>query len=47
VPTVYLTVRNGSSVRDQIPNAHVKSSRPKVYWKDDGFQEVRSLYTYW
>ncbi|KAL9379334.1 hypothetical protein Peur_027816 [Populus x canadensis] len=31
-----ITARNGSSVRDQIPNAHVTSSRPQVYWKDDG-----------
>jgi hypothetical protein len=43
VPTVELKVRNGSSVRVQIPNAHVSSYKPKVYWKDDGFEEV--LYT--
>ena len=30
-------------MRDQIPNAHVTSSRPQVYWKDDGFQEVRFI----
>lgn len=41
--TVELTVRNGSSVKLQIPNAHVTSYKPKVYWKDDGFEEV--LYT--
>ncbi|KAJ8527507.1 hypothetical protein K7X08_000014 [Anisodus acutangulus] len=40
---VELTVRNGSSVKLQIPNAHVTSYKPKVYWKDDGFEEV--LYT--
>ncbi|XP_059668205.1 photosynthetic NDH subunit of subcomplex B 2, chloroplastic [Cornus florida] len=43
VPTVELTVRNGSSVRLRIPNGHVTSYKPKVYWKDDGFEEV--LYT--
>lgn len=43
VPTVELTVRNGSSVKVQIPTAHVTSYNPKVYWKDDGFEEV--LYT--
>jgi hypothetical protein len=43
VPTVELKVRNGSSVRVQIPNAYVSSYKPKVYWKDDGFEEV--LYT--
>ncbi|KAF5725713.1 hypothetical protein HS088_TW23G00440 [Tripterygium wilfordii] len=43
IPTVELTVRNGSSVRLQIPDAHVTSYKPKVYWKDDGFEEV--LYT--
>uniref|UniRef100_M1AGG4 Galactose mutarotase n=1 Tax=Solanum tuberosum TaxID=4113 RepID=M1AGG4_SOLTU len=41
--TVELTVRNGSSVKLQIPNAHITSYKPKVYWKDDGFEEV--LYT--
>jgi hypothetical protein len=30
-------------VRVQIPNAYVSSYKPKVYWKDDGFEEV--LYT--
>ncbi|XP_059292241.1 photosynthetic NDH subunit of subcomplex B 2, chloroplastic [Lycium ferocissimum] len=40
---VELTVRNGSSVKLHIPNAHVTSYKPKVYWKDDGFEEV--LYT--
>ncbi|KAG2682786.1 hypothetical protein I3843_10G000900 [Carya illinoinensis] len=43
VPIVELTVRNGSSVRLRIPDAHVTSYKPKVYWKDDGFEEV--LYT--
>ncbi|KAJ6697267.1 hypothetical protein OIU85_003618 [Salix viminalis] len=43
VPSVELKVRNGSSVRVQIPNAHISSYKPKVYWKDDGFEEV--LYT--
>ncbi|CAI9101028.1 OLC1v1038251C1 [Oldenlandia corymbosa var. corymbosa] len=43
VPTVELTVRNGSSVKLHIPTAHVTSYKPKVYWKDDGFEEV--LYT--
>ncbi|CAB4273160.1 unnamed protein product [Prunus armeniaca] len=43
IPIVELRVRNGSSLRLQIPNAHVTSYKPKVYWKDDGFQEV--LYT--
>lgn len=43
VPLVELTVRNGSSLRLQIPNAHVTSYKPKVHWKDDGFEEV--LYT--
>ncbi|KAI3706521.1 hypothetical protein L6452_24321 [Arctium lappa] len=38
-----LTVRNGSSVKLQLNNAHVTSYKPKVYWKDDGFEEV--LYT--
>jgi len=42
-PSVELSVRNGSSLRLQIPNAHVTSYKPKVYWKDDGFEEV--LYT--
>ncbi|XP_009797485.1 photosynthetic NDH subunit of subcomplex B 2, chloroplastic-like [Nicotiana tabacum] len=41
--TVELSVRNGSSVKLQIPNAHITSYKPKVYWKDDGFEEV--LYT--
>nr|GMD44874.1 photosynthetic NDH subunit of subcomplex B 2, chloroplastic [Ipomoea batatas] len=37
---VELTVRNGSSLKLQIPTAHVTSYRPKVYWKDDGFEEI-------
>ncbi|OMO98951.1 hypothetical protein COLO4_13607 [Corchorus olitorius] len=40
VPFVELTVRNGSSLRLQIPDAHVTSYKPKVYWKDDGFEEI-------
>ncbi|KAE9588796.1 hypothetical protein Lal_00042234 [Lupinus albus] len=40
---VELTVRNGSSLRLSIPDAHVTSYKPKVYWKDEGFEEV--LYT--
>ncbi|KAI3474501.1 hypothetical protein Pfo_029411 [Paulownia fortunei] len=40
IPTVELTVRNGSSLKLQIPNGHITSYRPKVYWKDDGYEEV-------
>ncbi|KAK4432213.1 Photosynthetic NDH subunit of subcomplex B 2, chloroplastic [Sesamum alatum] len=40
IPSVELTVRNGSSLKLQIPNAHVTSYKPKVYWKDDGYEEV-------
>ncbi|XVE89783.1 hypothetical protein DITRI_Ditri20bG0022600 [Diplodiscus trichospermus] len=43
VPFVELTVRNGSSLRLTIPDAHVTSYKPKVYWKDEGFEEI--LYT--
>lgn len=43
VPEVQLTVRNGSSIRLRIPDAHLTSYMPKVYWTDDGFEEV--LYT--
>ncbi|XVF42085.1 hypothetical protein PTKIN_Ptkin01aG0331700 [Pterospermum kingtungense] len=43
VPFLELTVRNGSSLRLRIPDAHVTSYKPKVYWKDDGFEEI--LYT--
>ncbi|CAN1184569.1 Photosynthetic NDH subunit of subcomplex B 2, chloroplastic [Linum perenne] len=43
VPLVELTVRNGSSLKLQIPDAHITSYLPKVYWKDDGFEEI--LYT--
>uniref|UniRef100_A0A0F7GXY8 Photosynthetic NDH subcomplex B 2 n=1 Tax=Monsonia emarginata TaxID=28966 RepID=A0A0F7GXY8_9ROSI len=42
-PFVELTVRNGSSMRLQIPNAHVTSYKPQVNWTDDCFDEV--LYT--
>ncbi|KAJ1433241.1 Galactose mutarotase-like domain superfamily [Sesbania bispinosa] len=43
IPIVELTVRNGSSLSLRIPDAHVTSYKPKVFWKDDGFEEV--LYT--
>ncbi|KAM7252270.1 hypothetical protein ACFE04_024153 [Oxalis oulophora] len=43
IPIVELSVRNGSSVRLRIPDAHVVSYKPRVHWKDDGFEEV--LYT--
>lgn len=42
-PFVELTVRNGSSLKLRIPDAHLTSYMPKVYWKDDGFEEI--LYT--
>lgn len=41
--SVELTVRNGSSLRLRIPDGLITSYKPKVYWKDDGFEEV--LYT--
>ncbi|KAL0305113.1 UNVERIFIED_CONTAM: Photosynthetic NDH subunit of subcomplex B 2, chloroplastic [Sesamum calycinum] len=40
IPSVELTVRNGSSLKLEIPNAHITSYKPKVYWKDDGYEEV-------
>uniref|UniRef100_A0A0F7GZ07 Photosynthetic NDH subcomplex B 2 n=1 Tax=Habenaria pantlingiana TaxID=1498489 RepID=A0A0F7GZ07_9ASPA len=40
VPAVELTVRNGSSLKLRIPDGIITSYRPKVYWKDDGFEEV-------
>lgn len=40
VPVVELTVRNGSSVHIRIPDGLITSYKPKVYWKDDGFEEV-------
>ncbi|XP_027352020.1 photosynthetic NDH subunit of subcomplex B 2, chloroplastic [Abrus precatorius] len=43
IPIVEMTVRDGSSLSLRIPDAHVTSYKPKVYWKDDGYQEV--LYT--
>uniref|UniRef100_A0A7N0TPC6 Photosynthetic NDH subcomplex B 2 n=1 Tax=Kalanchoe fedtschenkoi TaxID=63787 RepID=A0A7N0TPC6_KALFE len=43
IPFAELTVRNGSSLKLHIPNAHVTSYKPKLYWKDDGCEEV--LYT--
>ncbi|XP_078430867.1 NDH-dependent cyclic electron flow 1 [Wolffia australiana] len=39
-PTVELSVRNGSSLRLSLSDALVTSYRPKVYWRDDGFEEV-------
>ncbi|CAH2077880.1 unnamed protein product [Thlaspi arvense] len=44
VPMVELKVRNGSSLKLSLSDAHVVSYKPKVYWKDDGFEEV--LYTF-
>lgn len=38
--TVELTVRNGSSLSLHLSDALVTSYKPKVYWKDDGFEEV-------
>ncbi|KAH7512871.1 hypothetical protein FEM48_Zijuj12G0136200 [Ziziphus jujuba var. spinosa] len=43
IPIFQLTVRNGSSLKLQVLDALVTSYKPKVYWKDDGFEEV--LYT--
>ncbi|GKV07396.1 hypothetical protein SLEP1_g19179 [Rubroshorea leprosula] len=43
IPFVEMTVRNGSSLRLRIPDAHVTSYKPKVTWKEDGFEEL--LYT--
>ncbi|CAL5193095.1 unnamed protein product [Lathyrus oleraceus] len=43
IPIVELTVRNGSSLSLRLPDAHVTSYKPKVFWKDDGFEEF--LYT--
>ncbi|OAY82289.1 Photosynthetic NDH subunit of subcomplex B 2, chloroplastic, partial [Ananas comosus] len=40
VPTVELSVRNGSSLHLRIPDGLITSYKPKVYWKDDGFTEV-------
>ncbi|KAK7286537.1 hypothetical protein RJT34_21597 [Clitoria ternatea] len=40
IPIVELTTRNGSSLSLRIPDAHVTSYKPKVHWKDDGFQEA-------
>lgn len=40
---VELKVRNGSSLKLSLSDVHVVSYQPKVYWKDDGFEEV--LYT--
>lgn len=36
-------MRNGSSLELSLSNAHVVSYKPKVYWKDEGFEEI--LYT--
>ncbi|KAF6154061.1 hypothetical protein GIB67_018983, partial [Kingdonia uniflora] len=43
VPSVKLTVKNGSSLCIRIPDGIVTSYKPKVYWKEDRFVEV--LYT--
>ena len=43
-PIVELSFRNGSSLKLHLSNAHITSYKPKVYWKDDGFEEV--LYTF-
>nr|BAH56903.1 AT1G64770 [Arabidopsis thaliana] len=43
IPMVELKVRNGSSLKLSLSDAHVLSYKPKVYWKDEGFEEV--LYT--
>ncbi|RRT40730.1 hypothetical protein B296_00057343 [Ensete ventricosum] len=43
VPSVELTVRNGSSLHLRIPDGLITSYKPKVFWKEDGFEEV--LYT--
>lgn len=40
VPTVELRVRNGSSLQLRVPDGLITSYKPKVYWKDDGFEEV-------
>uniref|UniRef100_A0A6V7QU54 Photosynthetic NDH subunit of subcomplex B 2, chloroplastic n=1 Tax=Ananas comosus var. bracteatus TaxID=296719 RepID=A0A6V7QU54_ANACO len=40
VPTIELSVRNGSSLHLRIPDGLITSYKPKVYWKDDGFTEV-------
>ncbi|XP_058105867.1 photosynthetic NDH subunit of subcomplex B 2, chloroplastic [Magnolia sinica] len=40
---VDLTVRNGSSLSLRIADGLVTSYKPKVYWKDEGFEEI--LYT--
>ena len=39
-PVVELSVRNGSSLKLSVADAVVTSYRPKVYWRDDGFEEV-------
>lgn len=43
MPTVELTVRNGSFISLRIPDGLITSYKPKVYWKEDGFEEL--LYT--
>lgn len=40
IPSVELSVRNGSSVNLRIPDALITSYKPKVFWKDDGCKEV-------
>uniref|UniRef100_A0A0F7GXX8 Photosynthetic NDH subcomplex B 2 n=1 Tax=Cypripedium formosanum TaxID=53042 RepID=A0A0F7GXX8_9ASPA len=39
-PTVELSIRNGSSLTLRIPDGIVTSYKPKVYLKDEGFEEV-------
>ncbi|XP_077247967.1 NDH-dependent cyclic electron flow 1 isoform X2 [Tasmannia lanceolata] len=43
ITAVELTVRNGSSLSLRISDGVVTSYKPKVYWKDEGFEEI--LYT--
>ncbi|KAG9452061.1 hypothetical protein H6P81_004965 [Aristolochia fimbriata] len=43
LPAVELSVRNGSSLSLRLSDGLVTSYKPKVYWRDDGFEEV--LYT--
>ncbi|KAF3777592.1 Photosynthetic NDH subunit of subcomplex B 2 [Nymphaea thermarum] len=40
IPTVELAVRNGSSLQLRLSDGLVTSYKPKVYWKDDGIEEM-------
>lgn len=40
ISTVELAVRNGSSLQLRLSDGLVTSYKPKVYWKDDGFEEI-------